>query len=66
MLKYFFQIILVIIVLLAGCKEKPCPVSGDPKIALIDVNASSDTRGRGVLPDNYRGKVSAWYFGNST
>jgi uncharacterized lipoprotein YajG len=66
MMKYFLQIIFAAIFLLAGCKEKPCPISEDPKIALIDVNASSDTRGQGVLPDNYRGKVSAWFFGNST
>ncbi len=67
MIKCFFPIFFVVIVLMAGCKakEKPCPVSGDPKIALIDVNASSDTRGQGVLPDDYRGKVSAWFFGVS-
>jgi uncharacterized lipoprotein YajG len=41
MLKHFLTILFVVIALLAGCKEKPCPISGDPKIALIDVNASS-------------------------
>ncbi len=68
MLKYFLQFFCVVIVLMAGgCKGKkePCPVSGDSKIALIDVNASSDTGGQGVLPNDYLGKVSAWFFGVS-
>jgi hypothetical protein len=44
--------------------DNPDPAYRDG--ALLDVNPHSDTFNRDILPEDYAGLVSAWYFGHST
>ena len=36
------------------------------QIALLDANATSPSFGEPILPEDYLGTISAWYFGRST
>jgi hypothetical protein len=52
----------------SGCVPK-APVAGDeplPPFSLVDVNPHSTTFGMRVGPENYRGRVTGWYFTHST
>ena len=60
-MKKFLPIILICSTLLMGC-----PLFLDREGALLDVNSTSSTSGQYILPADYQGKVSAWYFGHST
>jgi hypothetical protein len=53
---------------LAGCGDDPTkpPAGVMPDFALADVNENSATFGRMVSPRDYRGQISAWYFGAAT
>ena len=62
---------------LAACNEdSTVDPSGDsdgtgaptavPDFSLADVNATSPTAGEKVSPRDYRGRISAWYFGHAT
>ncbi len=65
-------ILLGVIVLFAACgkDDKPTgpPLPGDAvaDFLLPDVNPGSPTYNHNVSPRDYRGKISAWYFGNAT
>jgi hypothetical protein len=50
-------------VVVTGCSSSAARVSVDP---ILDVNPSSVSHDQVVHPDDYRGKVSAWYFGHAT
>ncbi len=60
-MKKFFPIVLIWATLLTGCPPTP-----DQLVALLDVNSTSPTFGQYILPADYQGKVSAWYFGHTT
>ena len=58
--------IILPIILICGILLMGCPLFLYREGALVDVNSTSPTFGRYILPADYRGKVSAWYFGHST
>ena len=58
--------LLLLSILMWGCKPDGGPVSGEGDGALLDVNATSATFNTYILPEDYLGQVSAWYFGAST
>tara|TARA_B100000029_G_scaffold28139_1_gene27371 strand:- start:457 stop:696 length:240 start_codon:yes stop_codon:yes gene_type:complete len=43
--------------------EKQQPLQ---QIALLDANATSPSFGETILPEDYLGTISAWYFGHSS
>jgi hypothetical protein len=59
-------IILLWAVLMPGCECTDDPPSSVREGALPDVNATSPTFGQYILPEDFEGQVSAWYFGHST
>jgi len=78
--KYFFPSVFLISLFLIGCSkpigpsesvlippkdELPTLTAGGLEVALLDVNATSPTFNSSVLPEDYDGFVSAWYFGHS-
>ena len=52
--------------LLTGCDEVTPIGEALSDFTLTDENPSSATYGTGVSVVDYRGQVSAWYFGHST
>jgi hypothetical protein len=40
-----------------------CPMQA---YALTDINATSETYGQCVVPEDFSGSISGWYFGYST
>jgi hypothetical protein len=60
-MKKFIFIIFPLLILTLGC-DLPHYRNG----ALLDVNETSPTFNKYVLSEDYKGMVSAWYFGHST
>jgi hypothetical protein len=56
--------------LLVGCRPQLAVDGGVgslvPDFSLNDENPASTTGGQQVSPSQYRGRVSAWYFGHSS
>ena len=42
------------------------PIFAEWDGALLDVNATSPTFNQCIVPEDYKGLVSVWYFGHST
>ena len=61
MKKFILIIFPLLIMMLLGCD-----LPNHRKGALLDVNETSPTFNKHVLPRDYKGMVSAWYFGHST
>jgi hypothetical protein len=63
------------LILLAGCaadEEQESAIQTDSDIErnldvdpLVDVNATSATHDQEIVPSDYQGHVSVWYFGHS-
>jgi len=58
--------LLFIAALLLGCEAVGDPDPSYREGALLDVNDTSPTFNQYVLPEDYSGFISAWYFGHST
>ena len=65
-MKRLLLIILCWAALLPGYLVWDNPSFAERDGALLDVNATSPTFNQYILPEDFEGLVSAWYFGNST
>ncbi len=65
-MKKLMLIILCWAALLPGYLVWENPSFAERDGALLDVNATSPTFNLYILPEDYEGLVSAWYFGHST
>ena len=65
-MKKLMLIILCWAALLPGFIVRADPSFAEQEGALLDVNATSPTFNQYILPEDYKGLVSAWYFGHST
>jgi hypothetical protein len=67
------HLFLVAPLLLAGCDETAKPAAPNttagipvPDFRIVDVNPNSATYTDTLSPDDFAGKISAWYFGHAT
>ena len=65
----FLAALLLLSLVACGGKKDPVRPPADqpaPDFSLIDANPASATAGTYVSPQQYRGKITAWYFGFAT
>ena len=60
-MKKFLPMLLIGSIVLMGCPPVPTPAGG-----LLDVNPTSPTFNQYIVPEDFQGKISAWYFGHAT
>ena len=61
MMKKFLPMVLMWSIVLMGC-----PPTTIRDGALLDVNPTSPTFNQDILPADFQGMISAWYFGHAT
>ena len=60
-MKKFLPMLLIGSIVLMGC-----PPIANRAGALLDVNPTSPTFNKDIVPEDFQGQVSAWYFGHAT
>lgn len=60
-MKTFLPMVLIGGILLMGC-----PPAANREGGLLDVNPTSLTFNRYIVPEDFQGQISAWYFGHAT
>ncbi|MFC1669926.1 hypothetical protein ACFL20_05985 [Spirochaetota bacterium] len=58
--------LIIFAAILTGCNIDNNSNHEFSSVSILDANPTSITYGNYILPVDYKGKVSAWYFGHST